>query len=326
MTQGAYPLVTVAIPTYNRADSYLRYALESAVNQTYGNVEVIVSDNCSTDGTEQVVRDFSAPCLRYFRHAENIGANGNFNFCLEQARGDYFLLLPDDDLIDEDFVEVCMKAANYRTDVGIIRTGTRTIDSNEAVLKEKLNPVAGLSTADFFLSWFRGETALYLCSTLLNTERLREIGGLHSKHQLFQDGIAEVQLAARFGRVDVRDVKASFRRHAATRTFAHKVSAWCEDSLMLLEIMCDLVPQDKAPLVEREGTRYFARVNYNFASSIRSPIERYATYFMIYRKFDRQYSPFRHFVYEKNLRRIRRLGRKGRRVLARARMCSVERI
>ncbi|NIV34817.1 MAG: glycosyltransferase, partial [Anaerolineae bacterium] len=71
MTQGAYPLVTVAIPTYNRADSYLRYALESAVNQTYGNVEVIVSDNCSTDGTEQVVRDFSAPCLRYFRHAEN---------------------------------------------------------------------------------------------------------------------------------------------------------------------------------------------------------------------------------------------------------------
>jgi hypothetical protein len=92
---------------------------------------------------------------------------------------------------------------------------------------------------------------------------------------------------------------------------------------MLLEIMCDLVPQDKASLVEREGTRYFARVNYNFASSIRSPIERYATYFMIHRKFDRQYSPFRHFVFEKNLRRIRRLGRKGRRVLARARMCSV---
>jgi glycosyltransferase involved in cell wall biosynthesis len=326
MIQGAYPLVTIAIPTYNRADSYLGCALESATNQTYGNVEVIVSDNCSTDSTEEVVRGFSAPCLRYFKHAENIGANGNFNFCVEQAKGDYFLLLPDDDLIDEDFVELCMEAANHRTDIGIIRTGTRTIDSNAAVLKEKLNPVVGLSTADFFLSWFRGETALYLCSTLLNTQRLKEIGGFHSKHQLFQDGIAEVQLAARFGRVDVRDVKASFRRHAATRTFAHKVSAWCEDSLMLLEIMCDLVPQDKAPLVEREGTRYFARVNYNFASSIKSPIERYATYLMIYKKFDRRYSPFRFFVYEKNIRRIRHLARRGRRVLARARMGSVERV
>jgi len=326
MIEGSYPLVTIAIPTYNRADSYLRRALESAVNQTYGNIEVIVSDNCSTDNTEEAVQGFSAPRLRYFKHAENIGANDNFNFCVEQAKGDYFLLLHDDDMIDNDFVEVCMKAANHRTDIGIIRTGTRTIDSNGTVLKEKLNQVLGLSTTDFFLGWFRGETALYLCSTLFSTQRLRETGGFNSKHQLFQDCIAEVQLAAKFGRVDVQDVKASFRRHPAARTFASKVSAWCEDSLMLLEIMCDLVPQDKVPLVEREGTRYFARVNYSFASSIKSPIERYATYLMIYKKFDRRYSPFRFFVYEKNVRRIRRLARTGRRVLARIRMCRVERV
>jgi glycosyltransferase involved in cell wall biosynthesis len=326
MVDDVHPLVTIAIPTYNRADSYLKHAIEGAVSQTYGNLEIIVADNCSTDDTEEVVRAFPAPHLRYFKHAENMQANDNFNFCLEQAKGDYFLLLHDDDTIDEDFVEVCMNAANYRTDIGIIRTGTRTIDSNGTVLKERLNQVAGLSTADFFLGWFRGETALYLCSTLFNTRRLREIGGFHSKHQLFQDCIAEVQLAARFGRGDVRDVKASFRRHSAARTFASKISAWCEDSLMLLEIMCDLVPQDKAPLVKREGTRYFARVNYNFASSIKSPIERYATYLMIYRKFDRQHSPFRHFAYEKNVRRIRRLARKGRRVLARVRVRNVARV
>jgi glycosyltransferase involved in cell wall biosynthesis len=320
MVDDVHPMVTIAIPTYNRADSYLKYALEGAANQTYGNLEIIVADNCSTDNTEEVVRAFAAPRLRYFKHVENMQANDNFNFCVEQAKGEYFLLLHDDDVIDEDFVEVCMRAASYRTDIGIIRTGTRTIDSNGTVLKEKFNRVAGLSTADFFLGWFRGKTALYLCSTLFNTRRLREIGGFNSKHQLFQDCMAEVQLAARFGRVDVRDVKAGFRKHAGARTVAQKVGAWCEDSLMLLEVMCDLVPQDEAPLVEREGLRFFTEVNYGFASGIRSPIERLATYWMVYRKFDRRYSPFDFFVYRRIRLQIRRLARIARRVLVRVRM------
>src|SRR4030042_2488708 len=129
MTANTYPLVTIAIPTYNRADGFLKEAIRSALNQTYSNIEIIVSDNCSVDNTTTVVKSFNDPRIRYFKHKENIGANNNFNFCVEQARGAYFLLLHDDDLIDDDFIDVCMKAAEYNTDIGLIRTGTRVIDS-----------------------------------------------------------------------------------------------------------------------------------------------------------------------------------------------------
>ena len=88
-----HPLVTIAIPTYNRADAYLEQALKSAVGQTYTNLEIIVADNCSIDHTETVVKKFSDQRIRYVRHKKNIGANNNFNYCVKQANGIYFLLL-----------------------------------------------------------------------------------------------------------------------------------------------------------------------------------------------------------------------------------------
>ena len=95
-------------------------------------------------------KSFADPRIRYFRHAENIGPTNNWNFCLNEARGSYFLLLHDDDLIDHDFIDVCMKAANYSTDIGIIRTGTRIIDSQGGVVHTYTNDAAGLSTEEFF--------------------------------------------------------------------------------------------------------------------------------------------------------------------------------
>ena len=76
------PLVTIAIPTYNRADGYLRDALKSAMNQTYENIEIVVSDNCSPDNTEDYIKGIDDPRIRYFRQKEGILPNDNFNFCL----------------------------------------------------------------------------------------------------------------------------------------------------------------------------------------------------------------------------------------------------
>jgi glycosyltransferase involved in cell wall biosynthesis len=295
MIGNTQPLVTIGIPTYNRADGYLRQTLKSARNQTYPNIEIVVSDNCSTDNTDEYVTGLGDPRIRYFKQSENIGANNNFNFCLEQARGDYFLLLHDDDFIDDDFVETCMKAASYDPGIGIIRTGTRLIDGEGKVVRVAPNRVVGFSTEDFFLGWFTAKTVFYLCSSLFNTKRLKEIDGFHSKTNLLQDVVAEVQLAARFGRVDVQDVKASFRRHPDESTFAVKVSDWVEDSFYLLDLMGNLASEKKAE-IRREGMRFFAGLNYNWARSIKSPVERYSTYWMIFRRFNYQYSPLKYFI------------------------------
>ena len=129
MVNKESPLVTIAIPTYNRAGTYLPEALQSALNQTYSNIEIFVSDNCSSDNTGQLVQRFADPRIRYIRHAENIGAPNILNFCINEARGVYLLLLQDDDMIDPDFIEMCMTAVNGNYDVGTIRTGIRLIDS-----------------------------------------------------------------------------------------------------------------------------------------------------------------------------------------------------
>ena len=98
------PLLTLAIPTYNRAN-FLAELLETLLPQLTGlpdaTAELLISDNCSDDETAETVEDFRSrglPC-RYLRNATNIGADGNFLQCVEQATGQYVWVLGDDDLL-----------------------------------------------------------------------------------------------------------------------------------------------------------------------------------------------------------------------------------
>lgn len=284
MSFNQKPLVTIGIPTYNRADGLLMDALGSAINQTYRNIEIIVSDNCSIDNTETLVNRISDPRIKYFRHNKNIGANNNFNYCLEQAKGVYFLLLQDDDMIDKGFIETCMRAVNYSVDTGIIRTGMRRINLDGKILREEPNYASGLSTEDFFLHWFEGRFPMHLCMTLFNTDKLKQVNGFHSRHHLFQDVLAEVQMAAKFGRVDIEDIKASYRMHSEQHSSSAKMKAWCEDSFVLFDTIRNLVFEKKSQL-EKKGKVFFFRHNYNIARKCKSPLSRFKSCLLVFREF-----------------------------------------
>lgn len=291
MNDNAYPLVTVAIPTYNRATTYLPQALHSVVSQTYPNIEIIVADNCSTDNTESVVRALKNPRVKYIKHVKNIGPFHNANFCIQEASGEFFLMLQDDDLIDPDMIESCIKAVNETgRDVGVVRTGTRWIGQEGNLLKEIPNRAGGLPLDAFFLAIFTGKTPTYLCNTLFRTKKLQELGGFRSKHCLFYDVMATVKLAARYGREDVFEVKASNRKHASELTWATTVQGWCEDSLDLIDIMCELVSENQS-MVRAEGMRALSEYNYGLTAKIASPIQRYLTYWMVFEKFHFEYLP-----------------------------------
>ena len=305
MEDSTTPLVSIGIPTYNRANNYLRYALRSAVEQTYKNIEIIVSDNCSPDNTESVVKDFNDSRIRYYRQRENIGPLNNRNFCLEQARGEYFVMLLDDDLIDRDFVSACMDAAKQHNEVGVILTGVREIDSEGNILSTSRNTVGGYSTVDFILGWFDRKVPLYLCSMVFNTKGLTQLGGFSSRTNTgYDDVVACIQLAAKHGRVDILDVKASFRRHGSNIGDISHFSEWCKDSLYLLDVMCSVVPEHAA-LIRAKGMLYFCFRNYNRVSVIRSPVERFHAYLSVYRIFDYHYSPVK-FMYTHHVHRIRK--------------------
>jgi glycosyltransferase involved in cell wall biosynthesis len=298
------PLVTIGIPTYNRADGYLREALADALAQTYAPLEIVVSDNASTDATPERVRAMADERVRYVRHETNIGGNANFNACLEHARGAYFLLLHDDDRIDPGFVATCMDAfarADPAAPPGLIRTGTRVIDADGEVLSERRNDASSGSAAEFMLGWFARRTSMYFCSTLYRTDALREAGGFASPHGLYIDVIAAVRIAAEHPTVDVPDVKASFRRHGGNSGGVRAIEAWCEDSLFLLDLAAS-VAGDRAAEVRAVGLRYFTTNNYSRVARLSGAAVRARAYWTVYRYFGFRASPIRYVA----VRRLRR--------------------
>ncbi len=100
------PLVSIGIPTYNRPVGLAR-TLKYITQQTYKNLEILVSDNCSPDPeVQQVVARFCAgdSRVKYFRQEENLGPSQNFQFVLQRATADYFMWAADDDHWEPGFI------------------------------------------------------------------------------------------------------------------------------------------------------------------------------------------------------------------------------
>lgn len=114
-------MVTIMIPTYNQAE-FVGDAIRSALAQTYSNLEVVVGDDASTDGTGAVVATFSDPRLRYVRNETNLGRRGNYRSLLyAHARGDYVVNLDGDDYYtDPEFVAEAVRLALGAKDVVMV--------------------------------------------------------------------------------------------------------------------------------------------------------------------------------------------------------------
>jgi glycosyltransferase involved in cell wall biosynthesis len=120
------PLVCICIPTYNSA-STIEKTLSSLLNQTYPNISFIVVDNCSTDQTIELVESFRDPRVRVIKNSHNLGAEGNFNRCIELAHGKYSAIYHADDIYEETmvaqqvgFLESNPKASGVFTEATII--------------------------------------------------------------------------------------------------------------------------------------------------------------------------------------------------------------
>lgn len=107
-----FPLVSIGMPVYNRPD-LMRHALDSLLNQTYQNIEIIISDNASTDKeVKKIIEEYSAidSRIRYFQQEKNIGPSQNFFFVLKQSSAEYFMWAADDDWREKWVIERCINA------------------------------------------------------------------------------------------------------------------------------------------------------------------------------------------------------------------------
>lgn len=119
------PLVSILIPVYNR-QGLVKRAIESAINQTYKNIEIIAVDNKSTDRTYEVLKNYAEKCpkVRIYQNEENIGPVRNWKKCLEYSSGEFIKILFSDDWMEKTFIEKCMDILLTHDDVGFVFSRT----------------------------------------------------------------------------------------------------------------------------------------------------------------------------------------------------------
>jgi glycosyltransferase involved in cell wall biosynthesis len=118
-------MLTVGMPVYN-AETFIAKALDSFLGQTFKNFELYISDNASTDHTEEICRQYAArdQRIRYFRNATNMGAGWNFRRVYSLANGKYYKSAAHDDFLEPTFLEECIAA--LEADPGLILAHART--------------------------------------------------------------------------------------------------------------------------------------------------------------------------------------------------------
>lgn len=127
----AHPRVTIGLPVYN-GENYLAAAIESVLKQTFGDFELIIADDASTDRTAEICRSYAErdPRVRYHRNARNRGAAPNYNFLVDQARGEFFKWIAHDDEITPDFLATTVAALVARPEAVVAHTRIRVIDKD----------------------------------------------------------------------------------------------------------------------------------------------------------------------------------------------------
>jgi len=123
------PLVSVCVPTRNRVE-LLRESLATIVKQDYEPLEILISDNASDDGTEELCRKLQATDrrVRYVRQLRNIGLYGNHNFCIEASRGPLICFFHDDDRYDPRIVSTYARFLTQHERVGVVCSDWELLD------------------------------------------------------------------------------------------------------------------------------------------------------------------------------------------------------
>lgn len=131
------PLVSITIITYNRRNM-LKKALDSIINQTYKNLEIIIADNHSEDDTEDLCKEYAQKDsrIKYFRHDKNIGMTNNANFIISKCTGDYIFSGCDDDWVDSDYLKKSIQFLSKHNDYIGTFPVTKLYDENYKLVKK----------------------------------------------------------------------------------------------------------------------------------------------------------------------------------------------
>ncbi|HLW95389.1 MAG TPA: glycosyltransferase family 2 protein [Solirubrobacteraceae bacterium] len=167
-------LISVGIPTYNRATT-LRRAAGSVLAQTHRELELVISDNASSDDTEAVCRELCVRDgrVRYLRAPANRGPTANFNRLIDEARGEFAMLLSDDDWLEPDYLERCLETLESERSASLVAGRACYIDEQNQERRGALVAIGASTPGARVLEYLRAEDTDGLFYGLMRATTLR---------------------------------------------------------------------------------------------------------------------------------------------------------
>lgn len=215
------PKVTVMLPSYNH-EKYIAEAIESCLNQTFQDFEIIMSDDCSTDNTVAVARQFNDERLTIHRFEHNVGAVANHYYCYSRAiaGGGYIALLNSDDVWLPTHLEEKAKYLDGHPECGAVFSFAMAIDEDGRVIEPSMQifQQPNRSREEWILHFFTKGNCLCHPSMLIRKEVYEKVGFYRSSLRQLPDFEMWIRVVKEYDIHIIQKVQVKHRRCVRTMT------------------------------------------------------------------------------------------------------------
>lgn len=240
MSEAQLPKICIGLPIFNEA-KYLEQTLQSLLGQTYPNIEIIVSDNASTDESAQICKQYATkdPRLSFYSYAENRGVTVNSTRVLELASGDYFMWASGHDLWSEDLIEKCVGALEVHPDATIAYAASQWVDGNgrQMELESGVYDTRGMGSIGRFFTVFWGN--MHPVLGVIRMSSIKSIPKIHGCVGADLLVLAELALQGDF--IFVPDALWTRRETRGVESYAEKIARYKSKSFSLVSSGIDKI-------------------------------------------------------------------------------------
>jgi len=224
--------VSVIVPTYNRAH-LITEAIDSILNQTFKDFELIIVDNYSSDDTESIVKSYADERIRYFKHQNNGLVSINRNYGINKSRGEYTAFLDDDDLWLPEKLEKQVEFLDSDKELGLVYSDTYIIGSNgnlrEHTYFYRIKPFRG----NVFNKLLQGNF-IPMLTVVIRKEVLDKVGGFNPRYKICQDYDLWLRIAEYYPIDFIEQPLAKYRVHGGS-SFQENTALSYQEVLQIIE-------------------------------------------------------------------------------------------
>lgn len=171
---------SILIPAYKKR--YLKECIDSILNQTYSNFEIIILNDASPECLEEVFKEYSDKRIKYFCNSKNVGAVDvvdNWNKCLELSSGDYVICMGDDDKLQSECLTIYSKMIDSYPNISVFHTRSIIIDEDSKPYQMTSTRAEYETMYDYVFNCLMNYTVQFVGDFLYKAEELKESGGYY---------------------------------------------------------------------------------------------------------------------------------------------------